>query len=593
VAIATTFDEYRIICMVVPMRRESKPKKGKTWDADEEFGDVESTGSRSSTVETQHRKVPIHHDNEEAAASEKDSFVELDGLLESIAADGKGPNAHQRRRNNHGEATSTRPNYSTAYGRALYRGRSNGSVSKKSSVPLKRRQNYKQRSGGGGGGESACPNLSDEQVQRFAMKGILGMILFSLLVVMRLASDDSYSKYSSPRNAMQRFKSRFKKAGDDASVSIKDLSLRDNSKGEIDEEEDINVNQQPTPVVKRAKSSKNVETHPDPQLNLDTMQEGDQKPDILSQDELSKSETSNEDTLPQHLQISLGDLSEPFKKPHDTPFFFHIPRSGGTVISDIMTHCLNLVTASNIGITEGRGELPNLQVNVYRDQGKYVNVDTSSTAGIERARGLSLAKSGLADVITSHRFLEAAHLFDSTYRGRAFGVFRHPVQRAVSMFYYLQMAKWEPTYDPDLAAMALEDYAVSPKAESNWLTRTLTKKFTGGLTEQHVNLAKEILRRKVLVGLMEKFDESLKRFETYFGWWENVVQKDFARVIQCQESRKTDTSTRNEVTHPMPKEESTAYQLLSQRNWADVIVYDYAVQLFKEQQILFSQKNVG
>ena len=54
-------------------------------------------------------------------------------------------------------------------------------------------------------------------------------------------------------------------------------------------------------------------------------------------------------------------------------------------------------------------------------------------------------------------------------------VFRHPVDRAVSMFFYIQIADWEPTYNPELAKMTISEYAVSPNIENNWMVRTLTQ----------------------------------------------------------------------------------------------------------------------
>jgi hypothetical protein len=79
-------------------------------------------------------------------------------------------------------------------------------------------------------------------------------------------------------------------------------------------------------------------------------------------------------------------------------------------------------------------------VNV--DGSNFVNVDTTTIEGIERAKQMNLAGSELAEVIVIQHLYEAEKLFDPIHRGRLFAVFRHPVDRAISMFYYLQYGKF-------------------------------------------------------------------------------------------------------------------------------------------------------
>merc|ERR1719215_2210038 len=67
--------------------------------------------------------------------------------------------------------------------------------------------------------------------------------------------------------------------------------------------------------------------------------------------------------------------------------------------------------------------------------------------------------------------------------------------------------------------MTLSDYIHSEYAESNWLTRFLTNRRRDGvLGYEQVAVAKELLRRKFLVGLYDSFEESVMRMEKYFGW---------------------------------------------------------------------------
>ena len=295
--------------------------------------------------------------------------------------------------------------------------------------------------------------------------------------------------------------------------------------------------------------------------------------------------------IPKNFEIRMANIWDPIL-PTDTALFFHIPKSGGTTVADILTHCLDLVSASSIGATEGHGRENFLEVRRYHDKGKYVNVNPASLPGIKHAKELGLAASGLADVIVLHRLHEGSELFDPDHRARLFCMFRNPVHRAISMFYYLQKATWEPTYDPTLADMTLLDYANSNKVEENWITRFLVHEYSGRLSDDAVEKAKQIMRDKMVVGILGNFQESLKRFELYFDWWEDNKTKGIAaRMVQCQQNH--GRTKQNKISHPLPDEEDPAYQRLLQLNWADMQLYLYALKLFEEQAVLVQHKDAS
>lgn len=95
---------------------------------------------------------------------------------------------------------------------------------------------------------------------------------------------------------------------------------------------------------------------------------------------------------------------------------------------------------------------------------KYVNVNIATPEGISRALNLGLVPSHLADTIVSAHVDLVTDLFNANDRARAFVLFRHPVDRAASMFYFLKASGYTP-----LKNMTLDDYAKSEFIENNWL----------------------------------------------------------------------------------------------------------------------------
>lgn len=83
---------------------------------------------------------------------------------------------------------------------------------------------------------------------------------------------------------------------------------------------------------------------------------------------------------------NLADLVEPFVAGRETPFYWHVPRSSGVTLQDILSHCWGLVEASQIGATGGHDQEATLDVWIHPDGGRYVNVDTTTPNGISRAK---------------------------------------------------------------------------------------------------------------------------------------------------------------------------------------------------------------
>mmetsp|Transcript_8248 Transcript_8248/g.12012 ORF Transcript_8248/g.12012 Transcript_8248/m.12012 type:complete len:226 (+) Transcript_8248:50-727(+) len=216
-------------------------------------------------------------------------------------------------------------------------------------------------------------------------------------------------------------------------------------------------------------------------------------------------------------------------------------------------------------------------MHVIRKYGnKYINLDITSATGILRAKSLKLVSSGKVGVVVSPTFYETADIFTARNRGILFSIFRHPIERSVEMFHHLQTDINDRFYQPEFANMTLEDYASKGFAENNYLTRFLSRKLGGAIRSEDVTVAKEIIRKKCVVGLYSEFEKSVYYFERYFGWNRN---NDNVRRQKCIEQL---VNKVNNNTQPSIKEGSREWNLLARQNIYDLELYEYITSLFSQ-----------
>jgi len=298
---------------------------------------------------------------------------------------------------------------------------------------------------------------------------------------------------------------------------------------------------------------------------------------------------------------NIAYVTEPIRET-DVPLFWHISRSSGSTMKHILGQCLGLVISSDYGSRFGLEREDALRVVTADHGGKYVNVDTSTSGGIDRARSMGLVESSMADVIVTQYLYQAATLFNPNQRGRIFAIFRDPIERASSMYHYLQYAAWEPTYDPALSQMSLLDYARSERVEHNWMTRILSDTLKGPLNENHLELAKAVVRQKTLVGLLSRKGETVERFKEAFGWHDKYPE--FEKVV-TEEDRKLEMTRAEECADKLlhmdwPNKhghstiddtQSQEYAQLFEVNKFDIELYNYAERVFDEQSVLYLPPN--
>lgn len=128
--------------------------------------------------------------------------------------------------------------------------------------------------------------------------------------------------------------------------------------------------------------------------------------------------------------------------------------------------------------------------------------------------------------------------------------------------------------------------------EDNILTRSLSGNFDTPLAKEDVYTAKEVLKRKFIVGLFDRMQESLERFEKFFGWNLNVdSQKCQETEVQRAISKQSSTniysnSDEHEGAHPSLT--SSELASLAERNRIDLSLFEFVKFLFAYQgRVLF------
>jgi hypothetical protein len=249
--------------------------------------------------------------------------------------------------------------------------------------------------------------------------------------------------------------------------------------------------------------------------------------------------------------------------------------------------------ASDYGVTDGHANDTEIAV-VYPKSGEngsgtgrspFVNVDTTTVEGIQRAKAMGFADAGLAGSVVTPFIYESNDLFTGSSKGRLFSLFRHPIDRAVSMFYYLQIATWEPTYNPEFKNWTLEQYAQSDLVENNWMTRLLSQfPLEGDIPDdRYVTIAMEVVRHKFLVGLMSDMEASMDRFEKFFRWKFRVNPTNQESCRKRLLSKGSNSNAGNK-SKAKPKPGSPAWDILANQNRYDIQLYGYIKTLFKEQE---------
>jgi hypothetical protein len=230
----------------------------------------------------------------------------------------------------------------------------------------------------------------------------------------------------------------------------------------------------------------------------------------------------------------------------ETLIFIHIPKTAGITLRDI--------------------------VDTQYDRHACYKIDGERIAeSVAEFKALPAARKGKIRVMVGHMPFGLDEFLPQPSRYITF--LRHPVDRIVSHYYFVLR---DPTnyLHEEVAGrgMTLRDYAISGIATEldNGQTRYLSNSLDlpyWKCTREHLEIAKHNLKRCALVGLTERFDESLLMLKERLGW---------GRVFYMP---------RNVTASRIRLESLTGYDLagIETSNALDLELYDFARTLFERQ----------
>ena len=297
---------------------------------------------------------------------------------------------------------------------------------------------------------------------------------------------------------------------------------------------------------------------------------------------------SSEATIDGYGSVSMSQLV----LARDVPLFFGMEYTGAAMMDMLLGNCLNMIQASNSDLTELTNQNDQISM-IYSNGRKYVNVDTTTRFGIDRAYSMKLVDSGIADVIYSPLLHDVSSLFSPKHQARLFIIMRHPVEAQFARFRYLRSTseKNMPERHDELAKMSYEEFANSEFVDDNWMTRALVHKMYGEvLVSQDMETAKELLRRKAIIGLYDDPLVSFKKFARYFNWdqlrsrgyFTENTNKCFKNAIEVAQSKDLVLGTLN-LKDEDAIEGSGAWNAILKRNQFDYELYMYGRHLYKYQ----------
>lgn len=220
------------------------------------------------------------------------------------------------------------------------------------------------------------------------------------------------------------------------------------------------------------------------------------------------------------------------KVKEDLTIFMHIPKTGGTTLNSIFRNQYD------------KNQFYDHLFPIDDMRKKYNELDQEAKNNIKAVSG--------------HYSYGINKIFSKSFT--YFTMLRNPVERVISLYYFL---KSTPTIYPEMKDMTFTEFIDWSREAKNGQT----KQVSGLWGNPSVEKAKENLRTFRVIGLTERFDESLFLMKKAFGWSDieynslNITKK---RPLKSELSQKV-------------------ISLIEEHNQLDFELYRYAQELFEKQ----------
>lgn len=216
--------------------------------------------------------------------------------------------------------------------------------------------------------------------------------------------------------------------------------------------------------------------------------------------------------------------------------FIHLPKTGGLTLRSIIE----------------RNYPPR---SVYTIDGAPDSVERFKSLPPERRREIGVLQGHMPFGLHSHLGGEARYVT----------MLRHPVERIVSLYYYLRRTPDNPLSDAARRLSLAEFVETGTPQARNHQTRLLAGR-KDDFADATLGDAKENLARFAAVGLVECFDESLLLFRKILGW---------RRIHYVKGNVNKGRPPRREIP-------ASTVCLIEKRNALDLELYEFAARRFDE-----------
>lgn len=244
-----------------------------------------------------------------------------------------------------------------------------------------------------------------------------------------------------------------------------------------------------------------------------------------------------ESKIPRQLQDAYRDLNDISMEDSDTLVYFQVPGGATTNTANLLSKCFGLELQNGFGTTH----IDNATVQKQRQDSNH------------------------REVLITTDIWKTTSLFNTTHRARLFALFEDPVDRL--------LAEYTRTSSRTKDPMTMEPYL--SKLVDNPMVRALSNTKEGPLSNVQLEMAKQVVRTKFLVGILDKPIPSLQRFQAFFHWKEESLKDCTKRVLSHQST---------EIVKDSPE-----YQIASKANHLDVELYDFIRHIFQEQAAALEQ----